>query len=179
LIVTGASGGVGSMAVSIFSKAGYDVVASSGKTAEYDYLKMLGAVRCEGREYCNDSKKRPISRSKWAGGLDTVGANTLSTLMAACGKNGSIAVCGLVQSPKLESTVYPFLLNGINLIGVESAETNMETRLILWDKLSTIWKPENLDKIAHNTDLEGLDEQVLKIIDGKTKGRVVVKHNHI
>lgn len=178
IVITGASGGVGSMAVSIFSKAGYDVVASSGKTAEYDYLKMLGAIRCEGREYCNDEKKRPIARSKWAGALDTVGANTLSTLMAACGKNGSIAVCGLVQSPKLESTVYPFLLNGINLIGVESAETKMDTRLVLWEKLSTSWKPGNLDKIAHDTDLEGLDEHVLKIIKGKTKGRVVVKHNH-
>ena len=178
LVVTGASGGVGSMAISIFSKAGYSVVASSGKTDEYDYLKLLGAVRCEGRDYCHDVKRRPISKSKWAGGLDTVGGNTLSTLMAACGKNGSIAVCGLVESAKLESTVYPFLLNGINLIGVESAETEMKTRLLLWEKLSTIWKPENLEEIALDTDLIGLDAHVLKIIKGNTRGRVVVKHNH-
>ncbi|MBD80920.1 MAG: oxidoreductase [Crocinitomicaceae bacterium] len=178
LVVTGATGGVGSMAVAIFSKAGYDVVASTGKSEEYEYLKKLGAVRCEGREYCNDEKKRPISRSKWAGGLDTVGGNTLATLMAGCGKNGSIGVCGLVESPKLETTVYPFLLNGVNLIGVESAETPMETRLIIWDKLSTIWKPDNLEDMAIDTTLDQLDGYVVKILAGKTRGRVVVKHQH-
>lgn len=177
LIVTGATGGVGSMAVSIFSKAGYDVIASSGKTNAYDYLKMLGAKRCEGRAYCNDEKKRPVTRAKWAGGLDTVGGNTLTSLMAACGKNGSIAVCGLVGSPQIEATVYPFLLNGINLIGVESAETKMETRVELWNKLSSIWKPEHLEEIATDISLEELDEYILKILDGKTQGRVVVKHN--
>ncbi len=178
VFVTGATGGVGSMAVAIFSKAGYDVVASTGKSEEYEYLKKLGAVRCEGREYCNDEKKRPISRSKWAGGLDTVGGNTLATLMAGCGKNGSIGVCGLVESPKLETTVYPFLLNGVNLIGVESAETPMETRLIIWDKLSTIWKPDNLEDMAIDTTLDQLDGYVVKILAGKTRGRVVVKHQH-
>lgn len=176
LVVTGATGGVGSMAVSVFSKAGYDVIASSGKTASYDYLKMLGATRCEGRDYCNDGKKRPVARMKWAGGLDTVGGNTLTSLMAACGKNGSIAVCGLVGSPDFNATVYPFLLNGINLIGVESAETRMETRVELWNKLSSIWKPEHLDEIATDISLDQLDEYMLKILDGKTQGRVVVKH---
>jgi len=176
LIVTGATGGVGSMAVSIFSKAGYDVIASSGKTDAYDYLKLLGAKSCEGREYCNDEKKRPVARTKWAGGLDTVGGNTLTSLMAACGKNGSIAVCGLVGSPELNATVYPFLLNGINLIGVESAETKMETRIELWNKLSSIWKPEHLDKIVTDISLDELDEYILKILDGKTQGRAVVKH---
>ncbi len=176
LVVTGATGGVGSMAVSIFSKAGYDVIASSGKTEAYDYLKKLGATRCEGREFCNDEKKRPVTSTKWAGGLDTVGGNTLTTLMAGCGKNGSIGVCGLVGSPKLEATVYPFLLNGVNLIGVESAETKMETRLELWNKLSSIWKPENLEDITTDISLQELDTYILKILDGKTKGRVVVKH---
>ena len=164
------------MAVSIFSKAGYDVIASSGKTEAYDYLKKLGATRCEGREFCNDEKKRPVTSTKWAGGLDTVGGNTLTTLMAGCGKNGSIGVCGLVGSPKLEATVYPFLLNGVNLIGVESAETKMETRLELWNKLSSIWKPENLEDITTDISLQELDTYILKILDGKTKGRVVVKH---
>ena len=176
LVVTGATGGVGSMAVSIFSKAGYDVIASSGKTDAYDYLKLLGAKSCESREYCNDEKKRPVARTKWAGGLDTVGGNTLTSLMAACGKNGSIAVCGLVGSPELNATVYPFLLNGINLIGVESAETQMETRIELWNKLSSIWKPEHLDKIVTDISLDELDEYILKILDGKTQGRAVVNH---
>ncbi len=178
LVVTGATGGVGSMAVSIFSKAGYEVIASSGKTSSYEYLKKLGACRCEPREFCNDVEKRPVSRMKWAGGLDTVGGNTLATLMAACGKNGSIGVCGLVGSPKLETTVYPFLLNGVNLIGVESAETLMETRLELWNKLSSIWKPDQIDDIVTDITLDQLDDFIVKILDGNTQGRVVVEHAH-
>ena len=179
LVVTGATGGVGSMAISIFSKAGYDVIASSGKKSAYDYLKKLGAVRCEGRKFCNDEKKRPVARPKWAGGLDTVGGNTLTSLMASCGKNGSIAVCGLVGSPELNATVYPFLLNGINLIGVESAETPMEIRIKLWNKLSSIWKPEHLDEIATDISLDQLDKYIVKILVGKTQGRIIVKHGSL
>lgn len=178
IVVTGATGGVGSMAVSIFSKAGYDVVASTGKKDAHDYLKKLGAIRCEDRTYTNDEKRRPVSRTKWAGALDTVGGNTLATLMAGCGKNGCIAVCGLVASPKLETTVYPFLLNGVNLIGVESAETAMDVRLQLWDKLSSIWKPDKLEEMALDISLPELDEQIQLILEGKTKGRVVVRHHH-
>ena len=176
LVITGSTGGVGSMAVSIFSKAGYEVIASTGKTSAHEYLKKLGATRCEDRSFCNDEKKRPVTRTKWAGGIDTVGGNTLATLMAGCGKNGSIAVCGLVASPKLETTVYPFLLNGVNLIGVESAETQMETRLELWDKLSSKWKPNNLEDIVTDISLNQLDDYILKILEGKTQGRIVVKH---
>lgn len=176
IVITGATGGVGSMAVSIFSKAGYEVVASTGKVDQHDYLLSLGAKRCEGREYANDESKRPIIRTKWAGALDTVGGNTLRTLMAGCGKNGCIAVCGLVGSPKLEATVYPFLLNGINLIGVESAETEMSTRLHLWDKLSSIWKPEGIERMAKEIELKEIDTYIQKILEGNTRGRVVVRH---
>ncbi|MCB0480838.1 MAG: YhdH/YhfP family quinone oxidoreductase [Flavobacteriales bacterium] len=176
IVITGATGGVGSMAISVFSKAGYQVVASSGKKDQHGYLKSLGAVRCEDRSYTNDESKRPVSRTKWAGAVDTVGGNTLATLMAGCGKNGCIAVCGLVASPQIEATVYPFLLNGINLIGVESAQTDMETRLILWDKLSSIWKPDSIEKVAVDITLNELDGYIQKIIDGKTRGRVVVRH---
>jgi putative YhdH/YhfP family quinone oxidoreductase len=178
VVVTGASGGVGSMAVAIFSKAGYRVVASSGKNHEHDYLKHLGAARCEDRSYCNDPLKRPVSRTKWAGAVDTVGGNTLATLMAGCGKNGCIAVCGLVGSPQLEATVYPFLLNGVNLLGVESAETKMELRLKLWERLSSLWKPDMLEDIVVDTTLEGLDDFVLAILKGQTRGRVIVSHQH-
>ena len=176
IVITGATGGVGSMAVAVFSKAGYDVVASTGKVEAYDYLKELGAVRCEPREYTNDEKKRPISKTKWAGALDTVGGNTLATLMAGCGKNGCIAVCGLVASPNLETTVYPFLLNGVNLIGVESAETDMETRLKLWENLSSKWKPANLEDMVTDIQLEELDGYIDMILKGQTKGRVVINH---
>ena len=177
IVITGATGGVGSMAVSIFSTAGYQVVASSGKAEEEDYLKKLGAVRREDRSYTNDESGRLLLRTQWAGALDTVGGNTLATLMKACGKNGSIAVCGLVSSHELDTTVYPFLLNGINLIGVESAETSIDVRLKLWEKLNSIWKPGHLNDISKLISLDELDDQIELILKGKTRGRVVVKHD--
>lgn len=177
IVITGATGGVGSMAVSIFSTAGYQVVASSGKAEEEDYLKKLGAVRREDRSYANDESGRLLLRTQWAGALDTVGGNTLATLMKACGKNGSIAVCGLVSSHELNTTVYPFLLNGINLIGVESAETSIDVRLKLWEKLNSIWKPGHLNDISKLISLDELDDQIELILKGKTRGRVVVKHD--
>jgi len=177
IVITGATGGVGSMAVSIFSTAGYQVVASSGKAEEEDYLKKLGAVRREDRSYTNDESGRLLLRTQWAGALDTVGGNTLATLMKACGKNGSIAVCGLVSSHELNTTVYPFLLNGINLIGVESAETSIDVRLKLWEKLNSIWKPGHLNDISKLISLDELDDQIELILKGKTRGRVVVKHD--
>lgn len=177
IVVTGASGGVGSMAIAILAKAGYQVVASSGKHEEEAYLKSLGAIRREDRAYTNDESSRPLLSKKWAGAIDTVGGNTLATLMKACGKNGSIAVCGLVASHKLETTVYPFLLNGVNLIGVESAETSMDVRLELWDKLQDVWKPSQLEQIAHDISLAELNDHILKILKGKTRGRIIVKHD--
>lgn len=176
IVVTGASGGVGSMAISIFSTAGYQVVASSGKREEEDYLKALGAVRREDRSYTHDDSGRLLLKTKWAGAVDTVGGETLSTLMKACGKNGSIAVCGLVASHELHTTVYPFLLNGVNLIGVESAETPMEVRLQLWQKLEDQWKPKNLSAIGTFIRLEELSDHMALILQGKTRGRVVVEH---
>ncbi len=176
IVITGATGGVGSMAVSIFSAAGYDVVASSGKADQEDYLKQLGAIRREDRAYTNDESGRPLLRTKWAGALDTVGGNTLSTLMKACDKNGSIAVCGLVSSHELNTTVYPFLLNGVNLIGVESAETPMATRKMLWDRLQSDWKPNQLEEVSNVLSLDQLDEQIELILKGKTRGRVVIEH---
>lgn len=176
IVVTGATGGVGSMAVSIFSTAGYEVVASSGKTDQEEYLKQLGAIRREDRSYTNDESGRPLLRTQWAGALDTVGGNTLATLMKACGKNGSIAVCGLVSSHELNTTVYPFLLNGVNLIGVESAETPMKIRKMLWDRLQSDWKPKHLEEVSNVVSLDQLDEQIQLILKGKTRGRVVIEH---
>jgi acrylyl-CoA reductase (NADPH) len=173
VLVTGATGGVGSMAVGILSAAGYDVIASTGSDQK-EHLRSLGAKRIENRSFANDTSGRPLLRSQWAGAVDTIGGNTLATCVKACKRSGSIAACGLVASHELELTVYPFLLNGINILGVDSAETPMALRQNLWDKLSGEWKIESLTKYSTEISLEQLEEHLQLILQGKTIGRVVV-----
>ncbi len=176
VVVTGASGGVGSLAVAILSAAGYSVIASSGKKADYDYLKELGAAECVGREATNDTSGRPILRSQWAGGIDNVGGNTLVTLLKACKKEGSVACIGLVSEPNIEMTVYPFILNGVNLLGIDSAEFEMSKRLEVWNNLATKWnvisKLKNLTTICSLEEIPGWMDKILK---GEVKGRIVAE----
>ena len=178
VVVTGASGGVGSMAVAILARAGYPVIASTGKKGAESYLRSLGAHRVEPRSFTDDTSGRPLLRTSWAGAIDTVGGNTLTTLIKACAKEGCIAACGLVASADLNATVYPFLLNGVNLLGVDSAEYAMEKRLELWDKLAADWKPLDLDSMGTICSLEELNDIYIdKILAGETQGRVVVDLN--
>lgn len=174
VVVTGATGGVGSMAVALLSKAGYRVMASTGKTGEIDYLKSLGAVEIVGRAETCDRSGRPLLKQKWAGAIDNVGGETLVTLLKACGRNGSVASIGLVESPEFSMTVYPFILNGVNLLGVDSAETPMVLRQQIWERLAGKWRIEHLDEMSTIISLDQLDEYLALIRTGKTKGRVVV-----
>ena len=173
VVVTGASGGVGSMAVSILKKKGYRVIASSGKTEYYDWLMEIGAKRCINREEVSDESGRPLLSPTWAGGIDTVGGNTLATLLKRCDRNGSVATCGLVASPKLETTVFPFILNGVNLLGVDSAETPYALRKEIWNRLATDLKPDTLDKMEKLVKLEEIPGYMDEILEGETIGRVV------
>lgn len=175
ILVTGSTGGVGSMAVSILALNGYEVIAATGKESAHDYLKSLGANKIISREECNDQSGRPLLRSQWAGAIDTVGNNTLATCIKACGRNGNVAVCGLVASPKLETTVYPFILNGVNLLGIETAETPRKIRLKIWELLADKWKPKQLSKMKRIISPEELDGEIDQMLAGKSKGRVVVK----
>lgn len=173
VVVTGASGGVGSMAVSILAKLGYRVVAASGKQEHYDWLGRLGAKRCINREEVDDPSEKPLLRSRWAGAVDTVGGNTLATLLKACGRNGNVATCGLVGSSELHTTVYPFILNGINLLGVDSAETPMALRREIWDLLAGEFRPPRLEEMAEFVELEDIPRKMDDILNGETAGRVV------
>lgn len=174
ILITGASGGVGSLAVGILSKAGYEVIASTGKSEAHEYLKKLGASECVDRAFANDDSKRPLLRPKWAGAIDTVGGNTLVTALKACKREGSVASCGLVGSPKLETTVFPFILNGVNLLGIDSANCDMDARRQVWNKLANEWKVEDLEAIVTLCRLEELDPYIDQILKGKVRGRVVV-----
>lgn len=175
VVVTGASGGVGSMSVAILKKAGYTVTASSGKTEHYQWLRKLGAKHCVNREEVSDESDKPLLRPRWAGAIDTIGGNTLATLLKACDRNGNVATCGLVVSPQLQTTVYPFILNGVNLLGVESAETPMALRLEIWKRLSGPLRPANLDDMQHLVSLEDIPRYMDDILDGETVGRVVAQ----
>lgn len=175
VVVTGASGGVGSMAVAILAKKGYRVFAASGKPERYAWLKSLGAKRCLSREEVNDESNRPLLSARWAGAVDTVGGETLATLIKACGKEGNVATCGLVASHELHVTVYPFILNGVNLLGVDSAETPKRLRTDLWQKLATEYKPDLLEEMGTIVQLEDIPEYMDEILHGETAGRIVAE----
>lgn len=175
IVVTGASGGVGTMAINLLNLNGYEVIASSGKKEQHAFLKSLGAVEIIPREAVNDESGRPLLRQQWAGAIDTVGDNTLATCIKACGRNGSIAVCGLVQSPQLNTTVYPFILNGVNVLGIETAETPRNIRIELWRRLANEWKPNCLELVKDIISLDQLDQRIQTMLKGQSLGRTVVK----
>jgi len=175
VLVTGASGGVGSLAVAILSKAGFEVIAATGKPEAADYLRNLGAARIFGRDEVNDLSGKPLLRPRWAGAIDTVGGNVLSTVLKACEKHGNVAAMGNVMSVELHTTVFPFILNGINLLGVDSATCPMPVRKQLWQKLASDWKPENLNEIASSCTLSELETFIQLILQAKVTGRKVIQ----
>jgi putative YhdH/YhfP family quinone oxidoreductase len=176
IVVTGSTGGVGSLAVSILSKAGYEVIAVTGKSNAWEYLQHLGASRMEDRSFVNDTSKKALLKPTWAGAVDTVGGNILATLLKGCKPEGCVVSTGLVDSPKLDTTVYPFILNGINLLGIGSAETPMPVRLAIWEKLSHDWNlKDKLPAIGKEVTLEELNNTYIDaILNGKIMGRIVV-----
>lgn len=180
IVVTGSTGGVGSMAVALLAKNGYEPIAVTGKPEKQDYLRKLGAVDFLSREDVDDQSGKPLTKPRWAGAIDTVGGNTLSTLIKSCGRNGNIAVCGLVSSAKFETTVYPFILNGINVLGVETAETPRDIREVIWNKLSSSWKIDDLlEEMAVDASLEEIPDYMERMLEGKSFGRVVARHEGV
>jgi acrylyl-CoA reductase (NADPH) len=177
IVVTGSTGGVGSMAVAILAKAGYEVIAVTGKSTAKEYLGHLGATKIETRNFVDDHSGKALIKPQWAGAIDTVGGNILHTLLKGCRLDGSVVSTGLVSSPKLDATVYPFILNGVNLLGVGTAETPMATRIILWNKLVKEWNiQDKLPVIAKEVSLEELNTTYIDaILDSKIMGRIVVK----
>jgi putative YhdH/YhfP family quinone oxidoreductase len=177
IVVTGSTGGVGSLSVAILAKAGYEVIAVTGKKEATDYLKFLGASRVEPREFLDDSLGKPLQRAAWAGAIDTVSGNMLTTLLKRCKRDGNVVATGLLSSTHFSTTIYPFILNGVNLLGIGAGQTPMALRLKLWNKLIGEWNIcDKLPAIAHEIDLPALkDTYIDSILCGKTQGRIVVK----
>lgn len=174
LAVTGATGGVGSLAIAIFSKAGYDVHAISGKADQADYLKSLGASAVLGREAL--STIRPMDAARFGGGLDNVGGPMLAALLAQTAPYGNVATAGLAASHELHATVMPFIIRGVSLLGVASAGTARDLRDEVWRRLSSDWKPAGLDAICtRETGLDGLPAVFDTMLAGGSLGRTVVR----
>lgn len=174
LAVTGATGGVGSLAVAIFRKAGFEVHAISGKPEHAGYLKSLGASEVLGRDAL--ATARPMETARFGGGLDNVGGPMLASLLAQTAPYGNVASAGLAASPDLAATVMPFIIRGVSLLGVASAGTARDLRDEVWRRLAADWKPANLDAVCtRETGLDGLPEVFATMLAGGSLGRTVVR----
>jgi putative YhdH/YhfP family quinone oxidoreductase len=175
ILVTGATGGVGSFAVDIFTAAGYEVHAISGKVEEFDYLEELGATQCISRHDLHWGQK-PLEKARWAGCFDNVGGDMLNGITRVIRNWGCIASCGLAGGHSLNTTVMPFILRGVSILGVSSENCPYELRVRLWDRLANEWKPPHLDRIAtQEIGMEELLESFDKMLKGQSFGRTIVK----
>jgi acrylyl-CoA reductase (NADPH) len=175
ILVTGATGGVGSIAVAMLAKLGYTVVASTGKTSEHDYLKELGASEILSREEVSAESPRPLEKERWAGAIDSVGGSTLAYLLRTTKYGGSVAVCGLTGGSAVTTTVLPFILRGVNLLGIDSVACPMDLRKSLWRRMAMDLKPACLDQIGVESAFENLPDVTATILKGGVRGRTVVK----
>lgn len=174
ILVTGATGGVGSMAVSMLAQGGYTVSAVTGKMEEENFLRSIGAREILPRDKATDSSSRMLLKGKWAGVVDTVGGEILATAIKSTRYGGAVTCCGNAASPDLPLNVYPFILRGVSLIGIDSAECAMETRIKIWQQLATSWRLTDLEALATEISLEELDHTLTIILQGKHKGRIVL-----
>jgi putative YhdH/YhfP family quinone oxidoreductase len=174
VLVSGATGGVGSIAVAILAKAGYRVVAATGKPAESDFLLSLGAAEIIGREQVLAGSERPMMKELWAGVVDVVGGETLVAAIKSTRYGGTVTCCGLVGSADLAINVFPFILRGISLLGIDSVQCPRQLRQTVWEKLSGEWKPAALEASATECTLQSLEEPIQKILKGAARGRTLV-----
>jgi acrylyl-CoA reductase (NADPH) len=174
VLVTGAGGGVGSVAVAILSQLGYRVTASSGRPETRDYLRSLGATEIIDRAELAAPSSRPLQSERWAGAIDAVGGTTLATLLTQMKYRGSVAACGLAGGAELNTTVIPFLLRGVNLLGIDSVLSPLEERQAAWNRLARDLPMPLLDSLTETIGLAALPEYGAKILAGRIRGRVVV-----
>lgn len=175
ILVTGATGGVGSIAVSILKKIGFTVVAVSGKEEQIDYLKQIGASEVILRETFNENAKKPMMAERYAGVVDTVGGDILANALKYIKYDGVATCCGLTASHELNTNVFPFILRGVRLIGIDSVECKLEKKQAAWDKLASEFKIATLDSITSEIGLEDIKTTYALMLEGKSVGRYVVK----
>jgi len=175
IIVSGATGGVGSVALAILSKLGFQTVAVSGKESEHDFLKKLGAAEIISRNEFLSLDKKPILSAQYAGGIDTVGGQVLENIVKSLKPLGAVTTCGSVAGTELNLSVFPFILRGISLVGISAQNYPMEARQILWRKLANEWKPNQLMDLYTEITLDELPDYIQLILQGRLKGRTIVR----
>jgi acrylyl-CoA reductase (NADPH) len=172
--VTGAAGGVGSVAISVLSKRGYQVIASTGRMSEADYLQHLGASEVIDRNELTGPAK-PLGRERWAGGIDSVGSTTLANLVSMTKYRGAVAACGLAGGMDLPTSVAPFILRGVCLLGIDSVMCPVELRKAAWGSLVSDLDSRKLSEITHEIGLDQVFDRGAEILEGRVRGRTVVK----
>ncbi|RFU60227.1 acryloyl-CoA reductase [Bacillus sp. V59.32b] len=176
VLVTGATGGVGSIAVAMLAKRGYHVVASTGKESEHDYLHKIGAKEVLTREEVYNGKLRALDKQEWAGAVDPVGGETLAAVLSKLNYGGAVAVSGLTGGTSVPTAVFPFILRAVKLLGIDSVNCPMEVRKPLWSRMATDLKPANLlEEIQKEITLEELPDALGVILEGQARGRMIVK----
>ena len=174
ILVTGATGGTGSLAVAMLAKIGYQVVTATGKMNEKQFLMDLGAKEVISREEATDTSGKPLLKGRWAGVVDSVGGEILSTAIRSTKPYGVVTSCGNVASPDLHINVYPFILRGITIVGIDSQSCPMDYRRKAWEKIANEWKLPFLHRQTSICSLDDLDAEIDRILAGKQKGRVIV-----
>ncbi len=177
VVVTGAAGGVGSVAIAILAKLGYDVVASSGRPETHTYLKSLGARQVIDRAVLAGASKKPMDPERWGAAVDTVGGGTLAGVLRSLVANGSVAACGLAGGSALNTTVFPFILRGVNLLGVNSVQLQNSRRREIWARLESDLPMDLLDSMIQVAPLDKVFELGAEILQGQVRGRVVIDVN--
>ena len=176
VFVTGATGGVGIVAVMLLAKLGFDVVAITGKDTETDLLKSLGAKEVINRSEFEGEMKSPLAKPRWAGGVDAVGSDILSNLISATHQRAAIACCGMVGGVNLNTSIFPFILRGLSLLGIDSAETLIDVKKEIWNNFASDWKLEKINDQIKDGGLEELSSEIEKILNGKQVGRIRLKN---
>jgi len=174
-LVSGATGGVGGIAVAILAKLGYPVVAVNGLVDEAAYLETIGAQRVISIAEAADQSGRPLLKTQWSGSIDTVGGDILATSIKSVSPHGVVTSCGNVASPDLPLNVFPFILRGITLVGIDSQNCPMPDRLKTWEKLADEWKIPTMEAVVEEIGLADLDRSIDRMLKGQHKGRAVVK----
>ncbi|GAC1322122.1 MAG: MDR family oxidoreductase [Chloroflexota bacterium] len=178
VVVTGAAGGLGSASVAILARSGYTVVASTGRPESHEYLTSLGAAEIIKREVLAESSSRPLQSGRWAGAIDAVGGSTLAGLLRTMAERSSIAVCGNTAGHELHTTVFPFILRGVTMIGIESARVPLTLRRQAWERLARDLPAQVLDRMTQVVGLDDVQRLSGEIVEGKVLGRVVVDVQH-
>lgn len=178
VVVSGATGGVGSFAVALLAQLGYPVIAATGKMDQKDFLLSLGATHVIPRDEITGAGDRPLLSSKWVAAIDTVGGSFLDSVIRQTAHNGVVACCGNILGHELHTSIYPFILRGISLMGIDSGICLMEDRVKIWELLSGPWKLNFLESLSHETELEQLPEEIRKMLDGKQTGKALVTLPH-